>query len=78
MRKAKNEVLPGIRLVAACLQAGVLQFAEGCRDTIREFSLYCWQDDDARDVPKKENDHAMDDIRYFVATVLKKEQQVGF
>ena len=27
---------------------------------------------------KKENDHAMDDIRYFVATVLKKEQQVGF
>ena len=39
-------------------------------------SLYAIQfvldtyNDIKRDSPKKENDHAMDDIRYFVSTVL--------
>lgn len=41
-----------------------------CDGAVREFSLYRWADDGARDVPVKENDHAMDDIRYFVSTVL--------
>ena len=41
-----------------------------CTDTIREFSIYRWDNDIKRDAPKKENDHAMDDIRYFVNTVL--------
>ncbi len=68
VRRAKNALLPGIRLVAEFLQAGRLLFAEGCRDTIREFGLYRWEND--RDVPVKENDHAMDDVRYFCATVL--------
>ena len=39
-------------------------------DAVREFSLYRWADDGARDVPVKENDHAMDDIRYFCYTIL--------
>ena len=73
MRKAKNEVLPGIGLVNALLQAGALQFMPVCRDTIREFSLYRWEEG-ARDCPCKENDHAMDDIRYFCATVLRRNQ----
>lgn len=30
-----------------------------------------------RDAPKKENDHAMDDIRYFVSTVLNGEEPGG-
>ena len=33
--------------------------------------------DGKQDRVKKENDHAMDDMRYFVATVLEK-QQAGF
>ena len=37
-------------------------------DSIREFSMYVWEE--GRDAPVKENDHAMDDIRYFVSTVL--------
>ena len=69
VRKAKNDVLPGIRLVQQYLQTGTLQFNEGCKDTIREFSLYRWEEGDR---PRKEFDHAMDDVRYFCATVLKR------
>ena len=32
----------------------------------------------AKDAVKKENDHAMDDIRYFVSTVIDKEDDGGF
>ena len=41
-----------------------------CTDAIHEFSIYRWDNGIKRDAPKKENDHAMDDIRYFVTTVL--------
>ncbi len=76
VRKAKNEVLDGIRLVAGMLKAGVLQFAPECVDTIREFSLYRWEEQGHCDRPCKENDHAMDDIRYFCATVLRRNPQI--
>lgn len=48
-------------------------FSEDCSDCLREFSLYCWNEKAGGDVPVKENDHAMDDVRYFVSTVLEKE-----
>jgi len=72
VRKAKNEVLPGISLVSSYLQAGVLQFTQQCQDALREFSLYSWEEG-GRDTPRKEHDHAMDDIRYFCSTVLKRK-----
>ena len=71
VRKANNAVLPGIRLVATLLKAGVLQISPSCKDTIREFGLYRWEDD--KDSVVKENDHAMDDIRYFCASVLRRQ-----
>ena len=67
---AKNDVLNGIRMTATALRTGQIKVTKGCVDAAREFSLYRWADDGARDVPVKENDHAMDDIRYFVSTVL--------
>ncbi len=70
VRRAKNAVLPGIRLVAQYLRDGRLLFLDCCRDTIREFGLYRWEE--GRDVPVKEHDHAMDDVRYFCATVLQR------
>lgn len=71
VRKAKNGVLDGIRLVASLLQAGLLQISPQCSDSIREFSLYAWQEQG--DHPIKENDHAMDDIRYFCSTVFYRK-----
>ena len=76
VRKARNEVLDGIRLVAGFLQAGVIQFAPACRDTIREFGLYRWDEKSRKDVPYKEHDHAMDDVRYFCATVLRRDGNI--
>lgn len=75
VRKARNEVLPGIRLVASLLQAGILQVSPRCKDTIREFGLYRWEDKGEKDTVVKENDHAMDDIRYFCATVLRRQMK---
>ena len=70
VRKAKNDVLPGILLVTACLRNGSLKIGTDCKHAIREFSQYVWQE--GEEAPKKENDHAMDEIRYFCSTVLKR------
>lgn len=43
---------------------------------MREFSLYRWDEGRADDAPVKENDHAMDDIRYFVTTVLRPSEGI--
>ena len=72
VRKAKNAVVEGIHQVASYLQAGKLKISPDCKDTIREFSLYSWEENAPKDQPRKENDHAMDDIRYFCNTIWRK------
>lgn len=72
--RAKNDVADGIRRVHEALKAGKIFISPDCRATLREFSLYRWDESNAKDCPKKENDHAMDDIRYFVSTILAKEE----
>ena len=67
---AKNDVLAGIRLVADALRAGRLRFHGSCGDCIREFGLYSWEEGTGRDAPRKEHDHAMDDVRYFAAAAM--------
>ena len=67
---AKNSVTDGIRKVHEALKQGKIRIGPDCTDTLREFSLYRWEEGQTKDVPKKENDHAMDDIRYFVSTYL--------
>ena len=69
---ADNSVLDGIRDTATLLQLGRIQICAGCKDCIREFSLYRWDEKSTeRDKPLKENDHAMDDMRYFVHTAMQ-------
>ncbi|MDE6005498.1 MAG: PBSX family phage terminase large subunit [Oscillospiraceae bacterium] len=68
--KADNSVLDGIRDTATLLHLGYLQFDKSCKDIIREFGLYRWDDKTQGDKVIKENDHAMDDMRYFVRTVM--------
>ncbi|HHV31042.1 MAG: PBSX family phage terminase large subunit [Ruminococcaceae bacterium] len=70
---AQNDVLDGIRRVGVALKQGKIKICRCCADTVREFGLYRWSDDSVRDAPRKENDHAMDDIRYFVTTILHRE-----
>ena len=66
---AKNNVLDGIRQTSTALKEGSIRICRSCGDSIREFGLYRWESG-GNDRPVKENDHSMDDIRYFVSTVL--------
>ena len=66
---AKNSVTDGIRQVLTALKEGRIKICRNCCDSVREFSLYRWDEKEGVESPVKENDHAMDDIRYFVTTI---------
>lgn len=70
---ANNEVVSGIRNVATAINKGMIQILPECKNSITEFGLYSWNDKSVQDEPIKENDHAMDEIRYFVRTILRRE-----
>ncbi|MBQ2580893.1 MAG: PBSX family phage terminase large subunit, partial [Ruminococcus sp.] len=72
---AKNDVVWGIRMVSDCIRLDKIKFSSKCVDTLREFSLYRWDEKAGKDCPIKENDHAMDDIRYFVTQVFSQDEQ---
>jgi len=71
--EARNEVLDGIRFVSNLLNTGTLKICKKCKKLIEEFQSYVW---DAKsqltgiDKPKKENDHALDALRYALFTHL--------
>ena len=79
VQKAVNDVLSGIRLTSDCLKDGRIVICQGCEDCIREMDEYVWDlSAGAKDRVKKEHDHAMDDMRYFVSTVLGRQQGTEF
>lgn len=71
---AKNSVLDGIRFTATQLNKKRILFRPCCKNTILEFNLYSWKPDTADDDVIKENDHAMDAMRYFCYTHLATEK----
>lgn len=71
VRKARNEVVDGIVTTARYIKNRQIKIHKDCKDAIREFGLYRWDDKSTEDRPIKENDHAMDDIRYMAQTVLR-------
>ena len=76
VRKAENDVLSGIRLTSDLLKAGKIVICEGCADCLREMDEYVWDlSGGGKDKVRKEHDHAMDDMRYFAATVLGERQE---
>ena len=67
--RADNNVLDGIRKTAQALRKKEIVICDSCHDAIREFSLYRWDESSPRDAVIKRDDHAMDDIRYFVSYI---------
>lgn len=74
-RNAQKDVILGIQRTMARLKMQGdgyprLFVNERCTNTIREFSSYRWQESKAdrndKEEPNKENDHAMDALRYMV------------
>lgn len=70
---ANNAVLDGIRLTGSLLLAGRILFDASCENTFDEFGSYCWDEKKETDAVVKESDHAMDMIRYFVYTIMRRE-----
>lgn len=70
-RKAKNDVVNGIVTTSRYLKNGKIKVHSSCKDAIREFGLYRWDDKAQEDKPIKENDHAMDETRYMAETILR-------
>ena len=73
VRNAVNDVLNGIRTVNNMLSNGSMKIGEKCTASRDEFGMYKWDEKVTEDKVVKENDHAMDDIRYFAHTVLRFE-----
>ena len=75
IKKAKNDVLDGIRFFASLLMNCSVKFSSECKMTLREFSSYVWDakaSEHGEDKPVKVFDHAMDSIRYFGYTIIRK------
>lgn len=71
--KAENDVLSGIRITADMLKSGTVVICRTCPDALREFEAYCWAEG-TKDTVKKENDHAMDEIRYFCGYIHRQAE----
>jgi len=72
--KADNDVANGIRITAGLLKKGTIVLCDSCTDCLREIELYCWEDGGTKEKPRKEHDHAMDEMRYFAMDLAGEEK----
>lgn len=69
--EAKNDVLDGIRFVSKLISNGTFKICKNNLHSIKEIQTYRWDEKASmkgEDKPLKENDHAMDSIRYALFT----------
>lgn len=69
VRKAKNDMMDGIRMTGSAIATGLVRIADDLPELEKEFAGYVWDDKGAGDRPVKVNDHLMDALRYGVATL---------
>ena len=67
--QADNAVAEGIRETATAMKRGIIKISPVCKALITEMQGYIWDSDSGMDKPVKVNDHACDDMRYFVKTM---------
>jgi hypothetical protein len=58
--------------VGEYLKSGRVKIHPCCKATLAEMQRYRWANEEGQDKPVKEQDHAMDDMRYFVMTILRR------
>lgn len=66
---ADNNVIDGIRETATAFHTGKLKLNPECEKTVFEIQNYVWDKKSPVDKPVKENDHAMDSMRYLAFTL---------
>ena len=68
VKKARNDVIDGIRDTASCMKNGKIKISDSMKNWIKEAQSYRWDEKKMVDSPIKELDHAMDATRYMVNT----------
>lgn len=64
-----NKVNEGIASTCVAMGAGCIKIAPRCKALQSELELYVWDESSVTDRVIKDNDHAMDAMRYFVNTI---------
>jgi PBSX family phage terminase large subunit len=75
---AVNDVIDGIRFVSDTLNNGTIKICRKAKNLIKEFQSYVWDAKSAVtgvDKPLKENDHALDALRYALYTHFFNKSQ---
>lgn len=73
VKPANNEVIDGIRKVSSLLARRKIMIHESCGGLIAEMQAYSWDSkasERGEEKPLKVNDHSVDCLRYYVATLL--------
>ena len=68
---ANNDVFNGIQIMSSDLRNGRVVIHERCKNLIREIESYVWdtkKTERGEDAPIKRNDHAIDSLRYCLAS----------
>ena len=81
MKKADNSVLDGIRNLSTALQKELIYYNDCCIETFKELHSYIWDAKAAErgeDKPLKLNDHHLDGDRYFIRTIVFKQNTIKF
>ena len=71
---ANNDVSEGISLVTKNIREGKLFVDPNCKNLIREFLTYCVKE--GTDKPIKKDDHAVDALRYAIASIEKSSSDL--
>lgn len=77
VRDGNNDVLDGIRTTAGVLAVGDLVISDRCEHKLKEILSYMWHADKQAlgiDAPIKDNDHSMDEMRYYV--MMRHQQRI--
>ena len=80
VKNADNEVVEGIRNVSTHLKGNTFKIHESCKEVIREFGSYLWDEkaqEKGEDKPLKRDDHGPDMVRYYLHTLHKIKARTG-
>lgn len=75
VKEAENDVIPGIRVTSTVIGKRILKVHRRCTNFIREVGSYVWDTkltDKGKEQPIKKDDHALDALRYWVYTTLRR------
>ena len=69
---ADNSVIEGIRNTFSLISNNRIFIQEDCINILQELETYSWDDKSHEERPLKENDHSVDDFRYFCRTYMMR------